>query len=161
MKTSISKKNCLYFCWLVPLTWAGHNLFKWLKIVTFQSKFDKTTSFYQHAQLLHHVLQKRIESLEFVPCVNFEFVDSLKNSGARYLLIFTTSCEKSCNSKAFVDIATARRQRWSSTIYNRHIFFHQSKLGRDVEFQKTHIVLFKSPRDVMQVSTHIGQLGPV
>ena len=78
MKTSISKKNCLYFCWLVPLTWAGHNLFKWLKIVTFQSKFDKTTSFYQHAQLLHHVLQKRIESLEFVPCVNFEFVDSLK-----------------------------------------------------------------------------------
>ena len=37
--------------------------------------------------------------------------------------------------------------------------FHQSKLGRDVELQNTHIVLFKSPRDVMQVTTLGTQLG--
>ena len=64
-----------------------------------------------------------------------------------------------CNSKAFVDIATAGRDRGLSTIYIKHNFFHQSKLGRDVELQNTHIVLFKSPRDVMQVTTLSQQLG--
>ena len=37
--------------------------------------------------------------------------------------------------------------------------FHQSKLGRDVELQNTHTVLFKSPRDVRQVATLSVQLG--
>ena len=41
----------------------------------------------------------------------------------------------------------------------KHNLFHQSKLGRDVELQNTHIVLFKSPRDVIQVTTLSTQLG--
>ena len=61
--------------------------------------------------------------------------------------------------KSFVDIATAGRHRGLSTIYIKHNLFHQSKLGRDVELQNTHIVLFKSPRDVMQVTTLGTQLG--
>ena len=104
-------------------------------------------------------MQKEIESLEFVRGVNFEFIDSLKNSGTKYLLIYDDSCEEICNSKAFVDIATAARHRGLSTIYIKHNIFHQSKLGRDVELQNTHIVLFKSPRDVMQVATLSTQLG--
>ena len=91
--------------------------------------------------------------------VNFEFFDSLKNNGTKYLLIFDDSCEQICNSKAFVDIATAGRNRGLSTIYIKHNLFHQSKLGRDVELQNAHIVLFKSPRDVMQVTTLSTQLG--
>ena len=74
-------------------------------------------------------------------------------------MIFDDSCEEICNSKAFVDIATAGRHRGLSTIYIKHNLFHQSKLGRDVELQNTHIVLFKSPRDVMQVTTLSTQLG--
>ena len=104
-------------------------------------------------------MQKEIEYLEFVRGVNFEFIDSLKNNGTKYLLIFDNSCEEICNSKAFVDIATAGKHRGLSTIYIKHNLFHQSKLGRDVELQNTHIVLFKSPRDVMQVSTPSTQLG--
>ena len=104
-------------------------------------------------------MQKEIENLEFVRGVNFEFIDSLKNNGTKYLLIFDDSCEEICNSKAFVDIATAGRHRGLSTIYIKHNLFHQSKLGRDVELQNTHIVLFKSPRDVMQVTTLSTQLG--
>ena len=75
------------------------------------------------------------------------------------MLLFDNSCEKICNSKAFVDIATAGRQRGLSTIYIKHNLFHQSKLGRDVELQNTQIGLFKSPRDVMQVTTLSTQLG--
>ena len=104
-------------------------------------------------------MQKEIENLEFVQGVNFEFVDSLKNNGTKNLLIFDDSCEEICNSKTFVDIATAGRHRGLSTIYIKHNLFHKSKLGRDVELQNTHIVLFKSPRDVMQVNTLSTQLG--
>ena len=91
--------------------------------------------------------------------VNFEFIDSLKNNGTKYLIISDDSCEEICNSKAFVDIAFAGRHRGPITTYIKHNLFHQSKLGRDVELQNTHIVLFKSPRDVMQTTTLSTQLG--
>ena len=104
-------------------------------------------------------MQKEIKNLEFVQGVNFGFNDSLKNNGTKYLLIFDDYCEEIRNSKAFVDIATAGRHRGLSTIYIKHKLFHQSKLGRDVELQNTHIVLFKSPRDLMQVTTLSTQLG--
>ena len=104
-------------------------------------------------------MQKEIENLEFVRGVNSEFIDSLRNNGTKYLLIFDDSCEKFCNSKAFVDIATTGRHWGLSTIYIKHNLFHQSKLGRDVELQNTHIVLFKSPRDLLQITTLGTQLG--
>ena len=103
-------------------------------------------------------MPKEIEGLEFVRGVNFEFIDSLKNNGTKYLLSFDESCEEICNSKAFVDIATAGRHRRLSTIYIKHNLFHQSKLGRYVELQNTHIVLFKPPRDVRQITTLSTQL---
>ena len=104
-------------------------------------------------------MQKEIENLEFLRGVNFEFIDSVKNNGTNYFLVFDDSCEEICNSKAFIDIATAGRHRGLSTIYIKHNLFHQSKLGRDIELQNTHIVLFKYPRDVMQVTTLSTQLG--
>ena len=134
-------------------------IYNCLKLGTFQPKFDKIYFFYQHSQPVHDVMQKEIENLEFVQGVIFEFFDSLKNNGTKYLLKIDDSCEEICNSKAFVDIATAGRHWGLSTIYIKHNFFHQSKLGRDVELQNTHIVLFKSPRDVMQVTTLDTQLG--
>ena len=60
----------------------------WLKVVTFQPKFDKSYFFYQHSQPLYDVMQKEIENLEIVRGVNFEFIALLKNNGTKYLLIF-------------------------------------------------------------------------
>ena len=91
--------------------------------------------------------------------VNFEFIDWLKNNCTKYSLIFDDSCEEICNSKAFVDIFAAGRHRGLSTIHIKHNHFHQSKLGRDVELQNNHILLFKSPRDVLQVTTLAAQMG--
>ena len=104
-------------------------------------------------------MRKETKNLEFSRGVNFEFIDSLKDNGTKYLLIFDISCEEICNSKAFFDIATAGRYRGLRTIFIEHNLFHQSKPGRDVELQNSHIVLFKCPRDVMQVTTLGGQLG--
>ena len=81
-------------------------------------------------------MQKEIEILEFVRGVNLEFIDSLKNNGTKYLLIFDDSCEEICNSKAFVHIATAGRHRALSTIYIKHNFFHQFKIGDRVRISK-------------------------
>ena len=53
-------------------------------------------------------MQKAIETFEFAQGVNFDFIDSLKNNGTQYLLIFDDFCEEICNLKAFVDIATAQ-----------------------------------------------------
>ena len=104
-------------------------------------------------------MQREIKNLVFVQGVNFDFIDSLKNKGTKYLLIFDDSCVEIWNSKAFVDTTTAGRHRGLSRIYIKRNLFHQSKLGRDVELQKTHIVPFKSPRDVMQVTTLAAELG--
>ena len=133
--------------------------YNWLKIGTFQPKFDKIYFFYEHSQPLYNVMQNVFESLEFGRGANFEFIVSIKKNVTKYLLIFDVFCENICNSKAFVDIATTERHRGRSTIYIKHNLFHQSKLGRDVELQNTHIVLFKPPRDVMQVTTLRTQLS--
>ena len=103
-------------------------------------------------------MRKDLEELEFVQGLHFDFIDSVKN-GTKYLLTFDDSCEETCNSKAFVNFATAGRHRGLSTINIEHNLFHQSKLGRDVELLNTQIVLFKSLRHVKQVSTLCGQLG--
>ena len=115
--------------------------------------------FYQHSQHLYNILQNEFENLEFVQGVNFEFIDSLKSNGTKCMLKFDDSCEEICNSKALVDIATVGRHRGLTTIYIKHNLFHQSKLGKDVELQNTHIVVFTSPRDEMQVATLGAHLG--
>ena len=159
MNKLISTKNRVFISLVGPSeTGKSQLIYIWLKIGTFQPKFDKSYFFYQHSQPLYDVMQKEIENLEFLQGISFEFIDSLKNNGTKYLLIFDDSCEESCNSEAFDDIATAGRHRGLSTIYIKHNLFHQSKLGRDVELQNTHNVLFKSPRDVMQVTTLSTQL---
>ena len=76
-----------------------------------------------------------------------------------YLLFFDESCAEICNSNEFLDNVTAGRHRGFITRYIKHNLFHQIKLGRDIELQNTHIVLFKSPRDVHQVATLSVQLG--
>ena len=153
------KKSSLYF---IGWSFRNRKIAAYLQLAkswNISTKIWQMLLFYQPSQPLYDVLQKGIESLEFVRGVNFEFIVWLRNNGSKYLLIFDHSCEEICNSKAFVDIATTGRHWGLSTIYVKHNLFQQRKLGRDVELQNTHLVLFKSPRDVMQVTTLSTQLG--
>ena len=101
-------------------------------------------------------MSKKIKNIHFIQGVDFEFFQSLPNNGTKYLLIFDDSCEEISSSKEFVKIATAGRHKGLSTIYIKHNLFHQSRLGRDIELQNTHIVL--SPREVLQINTFSQQL---
>ena len=130
--------------------------FKWIKI----GKFDPNFTFFVNTRKpLYDVMPKKTDNSEFFQDVNFELIDSLKYNRSKYLLLFDDSCGEICNSKAFVDIAIARKNGALSTIYIKHNLFHRSNLGRDVELQNSHLVLFKAPRDVMQVSMLSAQLG--
>ena len=95
MNKLISTKNRVFIPLVGPLeTGKLQFIYNWLKIGTIQTKFDKLHFFYQHSETLYHVMQKEIENHEFVQGVNFEFIDSLKNNGTNYLLLFDDSCEK-------------------------------------------------------------------
>ena len=72
-------------------------------------------------------MQKETDSLEFVQGVNFKLIHSMKNNGTKYQLIFDESCEEVCNSKVFVDFATAGRYPGLSTIYIKHNLFHEKQ----------------------------------
>ena len=152
------KKLGLYTIGRPSETGKSQFLYNWHKNGTFQQKFYKIDLFYQHSQTLYDVM-KKIENFVFFHDVIFELIDSLKNNGTKYLLFFDNSCEEICNSKPCVYIATAGRHRGLSTDYIKQNLFHQSKFWQNVELQNTHTVLFKSPRDVMQVSTLSAQLG--
>ena len=102
------------------------------RIERFNKNLTKIT-FCKHSQPLYHNMQKEKVILKIVRCVNFEFRDSFKNNGTKYLLFFDDSCQKIGNSKAFVDFATAGRHRGLSTIYIKPNLFPQNKLGREVQ----------------------------
>ena len=78
MKNLVSTKNRVFISLVGPSDTRKSQLnYNWLKIGTFQPKFDKIYFFYQHSQPLYDVMQKKIENLEFVRGVNFEFIDPL------------------------------------------------------------------------------------
>ena len=99
------------------------------------------------------------KNFEFNRKVNFDMIQNLPNNGNKYLLLFDYCCDEISNSKQFKKIATAGRQMCLNTIYIKHNLFHQSKLGRDVESQNTHISLFRSPKDVLLTNALSKQLG--
>ena len=64
---------------------------EWLKVGTFQPKFDNFCFFNQHPQSFYNVMQKEVDILEFDQGVHFEFINSLKNNGTKYLHVFDDS----------------------------------------------------------------------
>ena len=61
--------------------------------------------------------------------------------------------------KTFVDFASAGKYHGLTIICIRQKLVSSKHTWQDVELQSTQIVVFKSVRDVMQVSTLCGQMG--
>ncbi len=117
---------------------------------TFYPSFNKIYFFYQEYQQLYTKMQAELD-IEFVPCVDFEMVEKLTDC----LLIFDDSCEEIYEDKRFAKLATSSRHKNVHVIYVKHNLFHQSKHSKTIDLNITHIVLFKSPRDVNQI-TYLG-----
>ena len=67
------------------------------------------------------------------------------------LLIFDDSREEVFNDKEFVKLATAGRHRNINVIYVKHNLYQKSKWSRTIDLNTTHIILFKSPRDIQRI----------
>ena len=121
---------------------------------TFYPKYDKVYFFYRHYQDIYRVMQSTLD-IEFVQCIDFDMIEKLNNC----LLIFDDSCEEIYDDKNFSKLATSGRHRNLSIIYVKHNLFQQSKHSKTIDLNNTHIVLFKSPRDVNQISYLGNQLN--
>ena len=85
----------------------------------------------------------------------FQYVRKLE----KVLLVFNDSCEDIYKDKEFVRLATAGRHRGIDVIYVKHNLFQQSRWSRTIDLNTSHIILFKSPRDVQQLDLLGRQLN--
>ena len=91
-------------------------------------------------------MQRVIPGIEFLKYSGFDITKNLSHC----LLIYDDSCQEIFNDKEFVKIATSGRHE-KLHIYVKHNLFHQSKWSRTIDLNTTHIILFKSLRDIQQI----------
>ena len=86
----------------------------------------------------------------------FEFLSQLENC----LLVFDDSCEELLMEKEISKLATAGSHRNISDNYVKHNLFQQRKWSGKIDphysSNTNHIILFKSSRDIQQI-TYIGK----
>ena len=73
--------------------------------------------------------------------------------------MFDDSCEEIYNDNEFVKLATAGRHKGSDGIYVQHNLFRQNCWSRTIDLNTSHIILFKSPRDIQQLEHFERQLN--
>ena len=83
----------------------------------------------------------------FKKYANLEFLTNLENC----FLIIDDSCEEIYNDKELVKLATAGRHKKINVIYIKHHLYQKSKWSRTIDLNASHIILFKSARDIQQV----------
>ena len=129
-------------------------IFQMLLRDTFYPKFKSIYYFYQHEQPKFSSIERNL-NIFFTKFSGFDFISQLENC----LLVFDDSCEEIFNDKEFSKLATAGRHRNISVIYVKHNLFQQSKWSRTIDLNTTHIILFKSPRDIQQITYIDKQLN--
>ena len=77
---------------------------------------------------------------------NLEFLNNLENC----LLKIDDSCEEIFNDKEVVILATSGRHKNINVIYTKHNRYQQIRWSRTIDLNKSHIILFKSFRDIQQ-----------
>ena len=109
--------------------------------------------FYKDTQpILRDELNARRNQKEFVKFNGFDRLRNIEN----FLLVFDESCEEIYNDKEFVKLATAGRHKGLNVNYFKHSFFQQSQWSRSFDLNTSHVILFKSPRNLQQFN-HLGR----
>ena len=122
-------------------------IFNMLQGRSFYPAFPKIYYFYKEFQDTFTAMQRKIPHIEFI---KYSGLDRTKKF-SDCLLIYDDSCEEIFNDKEFVKIATSGRHRKLHAIYVKYNLFQQSKWSRTIDLNTTHIVLFKSLRDIQQI----------
>ena len=124
---------------------------------TFYPKFGTVLYLYKEMQpAFSEKVSSREVNVGFMKFDGSEYVRKLENV---LLVFFDVSCEDIYNDKEFVRLATAGRHRGIDVIYVKHNLFQQSRWSRTIGLNTSHIILFKSPRDVQQLDLLGRQLN--
>ena len=129
-------------------------IFRMLLENTFSPKFLSIFYFYQHEQPKFMSLEAKL-NIQFTKFSSFDLISKLENC----LLVFDDSCEEIFNDKEFSKLTTAGRHKNIGVTYVKHNLFQQSKWSRTIDLNTTHIILFKSPRDIQQIGLIGRQLN--
>ena len=122
-------------------------LFRMLKGSIFYPRFEKIYYFYKEFQPLFKDMQRVIPEIEFLKYSGFDVTKNLSHC----LLIYYNSCEQIFNDKEFLKLVTSGRHRKLHVIYVKHNLFQQSNWSRTIDLNTTHIIIFKSLRDIQQI----------
>ena len=131
-------------------------IFKMLIGSTFYPKFNNFIILYREMQQIYIKMEKTL-GVTFKKYANIVFL----NSHANCLLIIDDSWEETYNDKEFVKLVTAGRHKNINVIHIKHNLYQQSKWSRTIDLNTTHIILFKSARDIQQVDFLGKQLNLV
>ena len=130
-------------------------IFNMLLNDNFSPKFQEIFYFYQYDQPKFQSLERKF-NIQFTKFSSFDLISDHENC----LLVFDDSCEEIFNDKKFSKLATAGRFKNLSVIYVKHnLFQQQSKWSGTIDLNTTHIILFKPPCDVQQISLIGTQLN--
>ena len=147
MNKIISTQDMVFMAFVGPSGCGKTELiFKMLSGNTVYPKFKNIIFSYREMQQIYIKMEKTL-GITFKKSANLEILNSLANC----LLIIDDSCEKSYIDKEFVKLATAGRHKNINVIYIKHNLYQQSKWSRTIDLNTTHIILFKSARDIQQV----------
>ena len=131
-------------------------IFKMLQGKTFFPKFGNVILLYREMQPIYVTFEQKF-GVNLKTFMALKFTQNIENC----LLVFDDSCEEIFNDKEFVKLATAGRHRNIHVIYIKHNLYQQSRWPRTIDLNTTHLILFKSPRDVQQVDYLRKQLNLV
>ena len=131
-------------------------IFKMLSGNTFYPKFNHIILLYREMQQIYVKMEQKLGVI-FKNYANLEFLNNFENC----LLIIDDSCEKIYNDKEFVKLAAAGCHKKINVIYIKHNHYQQSKWSRTIDLNTSHIILFKSARDIQQVEFLGKQLNLV
>ena len=118
-------------------------IFKMLSGNKFYRNF---TTLYFYTEKCNKYTSKWSKNLELFS-KSMPILNNLENC----LLIIDHSFEEIYNDKEFVNLATAGRHKNINVIYIKHNRYQQSKWSRTIDLNTSHIILFKSARDIQQV----------
>ena len=147
MNKTIPASDRIFMAVVGPSGCKTNLIFRIITGKTFYPKFKNVIFLYHEMQPIYSQVGKHL-NIVFKKFTNLEFLQNTENC----LLIFDDSCEEIFNDKAFVKLATAGRHKNINVIYVKHNLYQQRKWSRTIDLNTTHIILFKSPRDVQQVA---------
>ena len=146
MNKTIPTSDRIFMAVVGPSGCKTNLIFRIITGKTFYPKFKNVIFLYHEMQPIYSQVGKHL-NIVFKKFTNLEFLQNTENC----LLIFDDSCEEIFNDKAFVKLATAGRHKNINVIYLKHNLYQQRNWSRTIDLNTTHIILFKSPRDVQQV----------